>query len=196
MGRKRRNERIGKRKGSAGQPSSIKKLILDAFQEHPKRIFNYKQVARRISLNTSRGKEQVQNALFKLVEEGALLENDPGQFQLHEISKIVIGVIDITQKGSGFVIVEGIENDIFIPSSETNRALNGDTVEVKVVPEKKGKLKGRVTNVLERKKIQFVGSLEVSEKFAFFTASSSKMNQDIFIPKNKLNNAKHRQKSY
>ena len=194
MGRKRRNERIGKRKGSAGQPSSIKKLILDAFQEHPKRIFNYKQVARRISLNTSRGKEQVQNALFKLVEEGALLENDPGQFQLHEISKIVIGVIDITQKGSGFVIVEGIENDIFIPSSETNRALNGDTVEVKVVPEKKGKLKGRVTNVLERKKIQFVGSLEVSEKFAFFTASSSKMNQDIFIPKNKLNNAKHRQK--
>jgi len=197
LGRKRRNERIGKRKGSKGskgQPNSIKKLILDAFHEHPKRIFNYKQVARRISLNTSRGKEQVQNALFKLVEEGALLENDPGQFQLLVVSKILVGKIDITQKGSGYVIVEGMDNDIYIPSSETNRALNGDTVEVKVTPEKKGKLKGRVTNVLERKKTEFVGSLDVNEKFAFFSASDNKMNQDIFIPKKKLNNATHRQK--
>lgn len=197
MGRKRRNERIGKRKGSKGskgQPNSIKKLILDAFHEHPKRILNYKQVARRISLNTSRGKEQVKNALYKLVEEGSLLESDPGQFQIHIISKIVVGVIDITQKGSGYVIVEGMDTDIFVPSKDTNRALHGDTVEVKVVPEKKGKLKGRVTNVLERKKIEFVGTIEISEKFAFFTASDSRMNQDIFIPKKKLNQAENRQK--
>ncbi len=194
MGRKRRNARIGKRKSPKGQPNSIKKLILDAFHEHPNRVFNYKQVARRISLNTNRGKEQVQNALFKLVEEGALLEDEPGRFQLHVISKMVVGTIDITQKGSGYVIVEGMDVDVFVPNQDTNRALHGDTVEVKVVPGKNGKHKGRVTNVLERKKIEFVGTIEVSEKFAFFMASDSKMNQDIFIPKNKLNKATHRQK--
>lgn len=194
MGRKRRNARIGKRKGAKGQPNSIKKLILDAFHDHPTRVMNYKQVARRISLNTSRGKEQVNNALFKLVEEGALLEEEPGKFQLHVISKIVVGIIDMTQKGSGYVIVDGMDTDIFIPSGDTNRSLNGDTVEVKVVPGKNGKLKGRVTNVLERKKTEFVGTIDVSEKFAFFRASDGKMSTDIFIPKDKLNKAKHRQK--
>ncbi len=193
MGRKRRNTRQQNRK-SNGNPKSVKKLILDAFYDNPSRVYNYKQVARRISLNTNRGKEQVKNTLFKLVEEGALLENEPGKFQLHAISKTAVGTIDMTQKGAGYVIVEDLETDIYIAASDTNQSMNGDTVEVKVMPGKKGKLKGRVTKVLERKKTEFVGTIEISEKFAFFTASDSKTNQDIFIPKNKLGEAKNRQK--
>lgn len=193
MGRKRRNARIKNRKAK-GQPSSIKKLILDAFYDNPNRIYNYKQVARRVSLNTKRGKEQVENALFKLAEEESINEVEPGRFQLNVVSKTVVGILDMTQKGSGYVIVEGIDTDIFVPSSQTNRALHADTVEVKVIPEKKGKLKGRVVEVIKRNKTEFVGSIDVNEKFAFFSASDPKMNQDIFIPKTKLNGATHRQK--
>ena len=50
----------------------------------------------------------------------------------------IIGILRSNEKGFGFVEFENEEkDDIFIPSQFINNALNGDTVEIKIIKEKK-----------------------------------------------------------
>ena len=98
--------------------------------------------------------------------------------------------MDITSRGKGYVIVEGLEDDISIGKKHLNKALNGDIVEVYVFKRKRsGKLEGEVTKIIERKRTEFVGTIQVSDKFAFVECPGYSMYTDIFVPKSKINKA-------
>ena len=49
------------------------------------------------------------------------------------------------------------------------------------------KLEGEIVEIIERKAIDFVGTIEMGGHFGFLVPSSRKMQVDIFIPKEKLN---------
>lgn len=80
------------------------------------------------------------------------------------------GRLEVTRSGMGYVIVEGAANDILVRPSDMGNALNGDTVRIKVVKQntRTGKKEGRITEVIERKQTEFVGSIQLSAHFAFF----------------------------
>lgn len=101
------------------------------------------------------------------------------------------GVLDITRSGMGYVMVEQLENDILVRPGDFNTALHGDTVLVSVErDEKKSKrLQGRITEVVSRKQVEFLGRIEIGKNTAFFVADTSKPMPDIYIPGNALNNA-------
>ncbi|MBN8863586.1 MAG: ribonuclease R [Sphingobacteriales bacterium] len=105
--------------------------------------------------------------------------------------KLYKGTLDITRSGMGFVIVPNQETDILIRPADFNTAMHGDTVLVKIKPGGGRRLQGEVTEVMERKRVEFIGQLQVSENFAFFVAESDKPMPDLFIPLNQLNNAKN-----
>ncbi|MFT3674664.1 MAG: ribonuclease R [Chitinophagaceae bacterium] len=105
--------------------------------------------------------------------------------------KLYKGTLDITRSGMGFVIVPNQETDILIRPGDFNTAMHGDTVLVKIKPGGGRRLQGEVTEVVERKRVEFIGQLQVSENFAFFVAESDKPMPDLFIPLNQLNNAKN-----
>jgi ribonuclease R len=68
--------------------------------------------------------------------------------------------------------------------------MHGDTVKVEVNPERTGKrMQGVVTDVLERKQLDFVGKLQMNKGFAFFVSESDKKIPDIFIPQSAFNGA-------
>lgn len=102
------------------------------------------------------------------------------------------GVLEITRSGVGYVVMEGEAGDIFVRPNDFNTALNGDTVRVKVLRENlnNGKREGRITEVIGRKQSEFIGQLQVSANFAFFIADTDKPMPDIYIPLDKLNEAK------
>ena len=85
------------------------------------------------------------------------------------------GKIEITRSGMGFVVVEGLEADVLVRPNDFNTAMHGDTVRVKVKPERSGKrMQGVISEVVERKKLEFVGHLQMNKGFAFFVADSDK----------------------
>ncbi|MBC7903660.1 MAG: ribonuclease R, partial [Gemmatimonadaceae bacterium] len=102
------------------------------------------------------------------------------------------GKLDITRSGMGYVIVEKLETDILVRPNDFNTAMHGDTVRVSVSEEKgrSGRRQGKVTEVLERKQTEFMGRIDVSENFAFFIGETDKPMPDIYIPLDKLNDAK------
>lgn len=106
--------------------------------------------------------------------------------------KTVKGKLDITRSGMGFVIVPEQETDILIRPSDFNTALHGDIVSVKVKTGFGRRMQGEIVEVLERKRTEFIGHIEVSKDFAFFITDTDKPMPDLFIPLNKINNARDR----
>src|SRR5687767_3238367 len=105
-------------------------------------------------------------------------------------AKSLKGVLDITRSGMGFVIVPDLESDVLIRPSDFNTALHGDSVRIRIKDEIRGKrLQGVVEEVLQRKRSEFIGRLEMSKGFGFFIAEMDKPMPDIFIPLANLNGA-------
>ncbi|WP_290793916.1 ribonuclease R [Flavihumibacter sp. UBA7668] len=103
-----------------------------------------------------------------------------------------VGRMDITRSGMGFVIVEGMEQDILVRPNDFNTAMHGDRVRVQVMRSSGrggGRLQGIVTEVVDRKQQLFMGKLELSKTFAFFIPESDKPMPDIYIPLEKLQGA-------
>lgn len=103
------------------------------------------------------------------------------------------GTMDIARSGMGFVIVEGQEKDIVVRPNDMNGAFSGDKVRVEITRGDSGgrRSEGRVTEVLERKQTEFIGTVEVSPAFAFVSVDSKKTIPDFFVSPKKLNGAKN-----
>lgn len=101
------------------------------------------------------------------------------------------GKIEITRSGMGFVVVEGLETDVLVRPNDFNTAMHGDTVRVKLTPQREGKrMQGVISEVLERKQLDFVGRLQLNKSFAFFVSDSDKKMPDVYIPLQRIGDAK------
>ncbi|MDX1956834.1 MAG: ribonuclease R [Chitinophagaceae bacterium] len=107
--------------------------------------------------------------------------------------KTVVGKLDISRSGMGFVIVDGLAEDILVRPGDFNTALHGDTVRVEVKEGRDRKRsQGVITQVIHRRQTEFIGRLQMSANFAFFVPDTDKRMPDIFIPLQSLNGAKDR----
>lgn len=101
------------------------------------------------------------------------------------------GTLDVTRSGMGFVIVPDMKIDVLIRPGDFNTALHGDTVLVRIKNDGGGRrMQGEVTEVVLRKRVEFIGHIQLSKDFAFFVPNVEKPMPDLFIPLTALNNAK------
>jgi len=119
----------------------------------------------------------------------------------HVSERDLKGVLDITRSGMGFVKVQDVEVDILIRPGDFNTALDGDTVRVRVskFAEGKKRMQGVITEVIQRKRTEFIGTLQMNKArpddkggrgFAFFVSGKDKSMPDIYIPETNFNGAK------
>jgi len=107
-------------------------------------------------------------------------------------SKLLKGILEITRSGMGFVTIEGMDVDVMVRPADFNTALHGDTVRVAIKEVRSGgrRMQGVVKDVLQRKRTEFIGALQMNKGFAFFVAEADKPMPDIFIPLSNINKAK------
>ena len=110
------------------------------------------------------------------------------------IGDIIEGIINFNTNGSAYLINENLPKDIFIHKYKINKSLHQDKVKIKVIEGRGRDIEGEVIEIIERNKTEFVGTLEISEKHAFFIPDNKKINVDFFIPLDKLNGGLHNQK--
>lgn len=104
--------------------------------------------------------------------------------------EVYTGTIEKHAKGFGFVR-QGEGEDIFIGPSNMHGAMNGDLVEVDLLPPylwNKSK-EGIVTKVLERNYKEVVGTFQKNKKFGFVVSDDKKNPDDVFIKKEFFKNA-------
>lgn len=108
----------------------------------------------------------------------------------------VEGIFRANENGYGFVEVEGMDEDLYIPIGSTNKALNGDTVQVVIFKRKEGtkKAEAKVIKILKRDKETVVGIFQKNKNFGFVVPDDKKFGTDIFISKSKCKEAKNNDK--
>ncbi len=111
--------------------------------------------------------------------------------------QILIGKLEVTRGGMGFVIIEGQEKDIIVKRENIGSALNGDIVQLEVrgYADNNKRPEGIIKSVIRRKQSEFSGRLEVHQHFSFLVPDSDKMPVDIYIPLHLLNGAKNGDKA-
>ena len=112
-----------------------------------------------------------------------------------KIGNIYEGELRMNSSGSAYMVSDELPKDIYINKKNTGKALHLDTVELEIIKGGDRGLEGKVIEVVDRFKIKFVGTLQVTEKFAFLIPDSSKMKIDLYIPLSKLNGGKNGQKA-
>jgi len=125
-------------------------------------------------------------ALVIMEEKGLVVRTRSNRYGLPEKMNLVRGKLSAHAKGFAFVIPDeqGLD-DIFIPPTETNNALNGDIVLARVTSESSGQRReGTIIRILERGVQQIVGTYTESKHFGFVLPDDKKFASDIFIPKN------------
>lgn len=121
-------------------------------------------------------------------------KNKEKQRQPH--GQLLKGILEITRSGMGFVTIEGMETDVIIRPGDFNTALHGDKVLVAIKEMRSGgrRMQGVVKEILQRKRNEFIGRLQMNKGFAFFISDADKPMPDIFIPLSSINGAKDNDK--
>ena len=176
--------------------NEITKGIFTVLEKEPGKSFNYKQIAAKIEITEAQDRNALIKRLTELKEKKRIQEVDRGQYKVLEDNKTYHeGTVDVTGKGNAYIVVEGMDDDIFIPSHKLNKAFHKDRVEVYIHPRKKSKkLEGEIVKILERYKTTFVGIVDLQKTFAFVRPTDFRMYTDIFVSKDKLGEAKNGEK--
>lgn len=173
--------------------SNLSNTILSILKKDRNQAFNYKQIAAKIGVNDASSRNQIIKKLRDLQGKQEIEEVERGKFKAVVNTDYYTGILDLAAKGNGYIISDDFEDDVFIASNHINKALNGDEVEFYVYKRRKqGKLEGEITNIIARAKSEYVGVIQIQDKknFAFVVVDNNKMYTDIFVPINKIYQAK------
>lgn len=160
-----------------------KKVINDLIHDKMYVPMKAKEIA--MLLNVSKeDRQDLQEVLDALVREGKIGLSKRGKYGRAENTAIV-GKFESTQKGYGFVTVEGEEDDIYIAAKDIGTALHGDTVQVAVTSERGDgrRREGVIIKVIERGVQNVVGIYEKSGNYGFVVPDNQRLSKDIYIPK-------------
>ena len=186
----KKKKKIYKKKGNVVK--DITKNIFRILNEDSSKSYNYKQVAAKLKISDTDGKNQIIQKLAELTATKKVLEVERGKFKINADRKYSIGTLDITSNGNGYFISDDYEDDIFIPNNNLGKGLHQDIVKAYVYKIRSGKkMEADVVEILERAKTEFVGVLQKNKNFGFVVPDNNKMYADIFISENKMNRAEH-----
>ena len=172
--------------------SNLTQSILTALRKQNSKPLNYKQIASILGVRDSSSRNLIIKKIKKLQSEEKIEEVSRGKYIIKASKNYYTGIADVTARGQAYIVIEELEEDIFVNQKNINHALDGDIVEVYIFKRNRGgKPEGEITKILERKKTDFVGVIQIQERFAFVECQDTKMYTDIFISKENINNAKN-----
>src|SRR5512133_587374 len=191
MSKKRKDNR-----DSSGSKESLTGQILAMLTKSPEQGYNYKQIAKRLNITDSPGRQMISDILRELSKQGNVQEIFHGKYKIKVTRGYITGTVDMTRMGYGFITTDDLEDDVFVTAKNLKTALHGDKVKVWLFARKKGaRPEGEVVEIIERWRTSFVGTVEVMPNFAFLIPDNKNMPFDLFIPTAKLNGAKQGQKA-
>lgn len=129
--------------------------------------------------------------LNALEEKGLIVRTRSNRYGVPEKMNLLRGKIQGHAKGFAFLLPDDPdESDVFIPPSDLNEAMHGDTVLARVTRRSGGERpEGTVIRILERGIKEVVGVYVDSQYIGFVRADDPKITNDILIPKDQTKGA-------
>ena len=162
-------------------------FLAQLLREMPEKSFTLKHLAAASGGADKDGRDLTKAILDRFIEEG-IVEYTSHKYRLSKSNlPHYEGTAQMTASGSMFVIVEGLEQDIFINPRNTRTALDGDRVEIVITHHSRGgSPEGEVTQVLQRSNRAYIGIVDIHSKaLAFAITDSRRIPVDIALSRKK-----------
>lgn len=197
MSKKRNKQKTRSRsKKQAYTNEQLAYMTMGLLDANLTKAYSPRQIAKRLDINDKASKNSLPNVLYKLEEEGKVKKIINGKYQTTAEPKILLGKVDFVNPRFAFIICDELEEDIKVDADYVQNAIDGDIVKVMSFgPGIEGKRpEGEVLEVVERTRKEFVGRVEMSNRFAFIVPDNRKMHHDIFVRLEDLQGAKNNDK--
>ena len=177
-----------------------KKLILELFKDDMYVPMKRKELAIFMQVTESK-RSEFDSLLDEMINEGSIIITPRGKLLLNEDQKAssdspkrkalnskhptFSGIFRATQRGFGFVEVEGLTDDFYISPENSLNACHEDTVTIEVIKQKtkENRAEARIIEITKRGKDTIVGTYQASSKgFGFVVCDDKKFTDDVFIP--------------
>ncbi|MDR9417442.1 ribonuclease R [Gracilimonas sp.] len=164
---------------------NLEELIIDLIKNSPKNRLTREQIISVLRLESDNEVNRLDKTLQKLTADNRverednyvlLNTNNISKRSSQENSSIVEGKLDISARGTGYVISEQSEQDVMISSRDIGTALNDDIVRVKITGKNKksGQPRGKILEIVERGKDFYVGTLKKVTKENYIIETDTK----------------------
>ncbi len=182
--------------------SSLEEIIIDLVKNSVDKRLSTDVLANALAMNSNKDLARLKKTITRLVSRGLLLrQGNMIHYKATQKKKkvdrsLIEGKIEITQRGTGYVIVENLDEDIMISRHDTGVALPGDRVAVKVSGNKRnGQPKGKVVEVIKRGKEFYVGTLKSTGVNTYIIEPDQKSaHTDFFVLEESLHGAEDQEK--
>src|SRR5690606_4748328 len=164
---------------------SLDQRLLSFMREDAYKPLTVQEIEEQFGFEDADEFTELVKTLVKLEEKGLLVRSRANRYGVPERMNLMRGKFIGHQRGFGFVAPEepGMD-DIFIPPTEVNSAVNGDKVMVRVSEASSGdRREGAIVRILERGTTKVVGTFQDNRGFGFVVPDDKKMNMDVFIAK-------------
>ena len=168
----------------------LKKLeakILSVFKNTSHTILNYKQIAAKLDVRDTKGRNNIIRLLSHLKKKEILISQQRGKYLLNKTRvKTEEAELRIIPSGKGVVSLDSFDEELVVPKKHLNKALDGDLVELSV-HRKKNKFEAHVEVIIRRAKKEYVGVLEQKNDYAFVNIRNNSIYTDFFIEREDIN---------
>lgn len=174
-----------------------KKMVMELLSHPEYKPMKAKEILALFGLKKKEA-SALQEVLDELVFSGKIIQTARNKYMLPFDDLIKTGKFIGHPAGYGFVEVEELPGDIFIPAIRTAGAFHGDTVTVRIMPEAGTKtlpagkrMEGEIQQILKRGFTKLTGIYQASKGFGFVVPDIAKLGTDIYIGKDLNKNAKN-----
>lgn len=179
---------------SGKDKASLKAGVLQYFENNPTLILDYKIIGNVLQVSDQNTRKLIYDILENLAKSGNIKELSRGKYRYQGDANTIEGILDFTPRGAAYLMVDDLDEDIYINPKNTQHAIHGDRVKVRIINSSNKKTEGRVVEVVSREREFIVGTLSVSDRFAFLRPDNMRLHVDIYIDKTKINNARNGEK--
>ena len=171
-------------------------LILGYLDSHPLGAFSSRTITKKLGFRDKPSKQIIKELLIQLSDQGKVRQLRNGSFTSGRKLEYLTGIVDFVNPRFCYVMIPEWDDDVWVTAANMGGAMDGDKVKVAIQrTQRHGKRpEGSIEEIIERGRHEFVGKIELSDRYAFVVPDHRKMYQDIFIPPGKYSKVNNRDK--
>ena len=161
-------------------PASDSDTVLKFFFDQPQKPWHVQDVQRKLKVED---RAALRHTLDDLVQSGQLVRTRRRTYGLPQEMNLLLGRLQVTSGGYGFVIPDDGGKDLFIPADRLGGAWDSDRVMARPNPLKGDdeRPNGEVVRILERGNKLMVGTLEYARGYAILRPDSVRLRERVLL---------------
>ncbi|MEM7366838.1 MAG: ribonuclease R, partial [Pseudomonadota bacterium] len=137
----------------------------------------FKRLAKELGMELPGERDAIRYRLRAMVRDGELVSDRRNRYAIADRrTETLTGRVEATLEGYGFVLIEGLEDDIYLNKRQMSAVTHGDEVRIRLVGEdRRGRPQGEVVEVVTHATRQVIGRLYFERQLGFVEPMNPKI---------------------